>query len=495
MRNPDSTTTALILVRGIGVTFWRDLHGHVLARSWKNSPRAHLRTGLLAAMVIVGGVAAPTAVALLQDAESPPPESATAQVVAQGVVAIGDGDYRWVVSDAVVAAQGSLEEVRSGQGFVIVNGGVLLVEDTGNGEQIRLAAGEAALVRPDARQSWTSLGADDATLRTIELVSADASPGSRTVAFESAPFPGTGARNDLDLLQDVMGPGGTLVIPAGALPTLVAVDGGVANIATEAGDVLSLGIGESVSLSGALTITAGEQGATISVAATGPAVVSTAQAAATPAAEAVIEIEGGRTVATPAASPVADATPAPTAAPDDDGDGLSNDLEDAAGTDPALADTDEDGLTDGQEVDEYETNPLVADTDGDGVLDGDEVAQGTDPNDATGGAALPVAETEGDNAVVITEEPAPAEEAAPVEEAAPESAGVPGDSDGDGLEDAIEFELGTDPFDIDTDDDGLTDGDEYYVFATGTRNPDSDGDGVLDGDEATAGTDPNNPAG
>ena len=69
----------------------------------------------------------------------------------------------------------------------------------------------------------------------------------------------------------------------------------------------------------------------------------------------------------------------------------------------------------------------------------------------------------------------------------------PLDADGDGLEDAIEFELGTDPFDLDTDDDGATDGDEYYVHQTGTRNPDNDGDGVLDGDEVANGTDPNDP--
>ncbi len=67
------------------------------------------------------------------------------------------------------------------------------------------------------------------------------------------------------------------------------------------------------------------------------------------------------------------------------------------------------------------------------------------------------------------------------------------DGDGDGLEDTIEAELGTDPFDTDTDDDGATDGDEYYVHQTGTRNPDNDGDGVLDGDEVANGTDPHDP--
>jgi oligopeptide transport system substrate-binding protein len=67
------------------------------------------------------------------------------------------------------------------------------------------------------------------------------------------------------------------------------------------------------------------------------------------------------------------------------------------------------------------------------------------------------------------------------------------DAEGDGLEDTLEAELGTDPFDVDTDDDGATDGDEYYIHQTGTRNPDNDGDGVLDGDEVANGTDPNDP--
>jgi hypothetical protein len=96
---------------------------------------------------------------------------------------------------------------------------------------------------------------------------------------------------------------------------------------------------------------------------------------------------------------------------DADGDGLSDDAEFAAETNPTLNDTDDDGLTDGIEADPTEigysgTNPLEADSDGDGrsdgaevndvptsdpldrdsdddgVVDGIEVLKGTDPNDA-----------------------------------------------------------------------------------------------------------------
>jgi uncharacterized protein (DUF1800 family) len=61
------------------------------------------------------------------------------------------------------------------------------------------------------------------------------------------------------------------------------------------------------------------------------------------------------------------------AAKDFDHDGLTNLQEFAAGTDPNLADTDGDGLSDGYEINTSHTNPLLADTDGDGLSDGDEV--------------------------------------------------------------------------------------------------------------------------
>lgn len=62
-----------------------------------------------------------------------------------------------------------------------------------------------------------------------------------------------------------------------------------------------------------------------------------------------------------------------------DADGLSNRWELELGTNPLEADTDEDGLTDGDEVMIYFSNPLVADTDGDTLSDGDDVALGFSP--------------------------------------------------------------------------------------------------------------------
>lgn len=65
---------------------------------------------------------------------------------------------------------------------------------------------------------------------------------------------------------------------------------------------------------------------------------------------------------------------------DMDGDGLTNNEESALGTNPADADSDDDGLSDGDEVNIHNTSPLDADTDGDGLGDGAEIQQyGTDP--------------------------------------------------------------------------------------------------------------------
>ncbi|MFH1468874.1 MAG: thrombospondin type 3 repeat-containing protein [Pseudomonadota bacterium] len=63
------------------------------------------------------------------------------------------------------------------------------------------------------------------------------------------------------------------------------------------------------------------------------------------------------------------------------------------------------------------------------------------------------------------------------------------DSDGDGLSNAEESDLGTDPDDDDSDGDGIKDGKEVRQ-GTDPTLADSDGDGIDDGDEADYGTDP-----
>jgi hypothetical protein len=68
------------------------------------------------------------------------------------------------------------------------------------------------------------------------------------------------------------------------------------------------------------------------------------------------------------------------------------------------------------------------------------------------------------------------------------------DTDGDGICDAQEEVLGTDPNNPDSDGDGISDADEVRQD-TDPGDQDSDGDGLNDGDEATVGRDPTTPDG
>jgi hypothetical protein len=93
---------------------------------------------------------------------------------------------------------------------------------------------------------------------------------------------------------------------------------------------------------------------------------------------------------------------------DTDGDGLDDGAEvNEYDTDPLVVDTDDDGLDDGAEVNEYDTDPLVADTDGDGMADGSEVAtDGRDPLTADARTPTPTTTDGGEGATTTAVTPA-----------------------------------------------------------------------------------------
>lgn len=135
---------------------------------------------------------------------------------------------------------------------------------------------------------------------------------------------------------------------------------------------------------------------------------------------------------------------------DSDGDGISDWEEmNETGTDPLSADSDGDGVTDSAEINEHGTDPNAADSDGDGLNDSEEInSYNTDPNEA--------------------------------------------DSDGDGLNDGEEVnEYRTDPNAADSDQDGLNDYEEVMEYDSDPNNADSDGDGFTDSQELEMGTDLN----
>ncbi len=146
---------------------------------------------------------------------------------------------------------------------------------------------------------------------------------------------------------------------------------------------------------------------------------------------------------------------------DSDGDGLTNLEEITTGTDPNNVDTDNDGLSDGDEVKNRGTDPLKPDTDGDALADGEEVIRWmTDPRN-------PDSDSDGlsDGAEVqLTSDP------------------LNPDSDQDGISDGDEVNRGTNPLSPDTDNDGLNDGQETPPCPDPLK-PDSDGDGIIDGQD------------
>ncbi|MCB9729194.1 MAG: OmpA family protein [Deltaproteobacteria bacterium] len=193
----------------------------------------------------------------------------------------------------------------------------------------------------------------------------------------------------------------------------------------------------------------------------------------------------------------------------------------ALGTNAKDADSDEDGLSDAQEV-TLGTNPRSSDTDGDGVQDGTEfgVVTGGPMTDATifqpdldPSTTTDPKRADSDNDGVCDGPSAVAGvcETQPGEDEnangrIDEGEGDPNDptdglsdTDGDGLKDRDELlKYGTDFKNPDTDGDGLSD----LLEVEGTQgweptdplNIDSDGGGVEDGYEVDRGTDPNDPA-
>ena len=148
---------------------------------------------------------------------------------------------------------------------------------------------------------------------------------------------------------------------------------------------------------------------------------------------------------------------------DPDGDGISNWGEYLIRLIPTNSDQDADGLIDGfQEIQTYNTDPRTVDTDSDGLVDG------TDGEVSTNDYVLSM------GAIQFA------------------------DANTNGFVDG-ELDYGTDPFDFDTDDDGLPDAWEvaYGLDPTSTNTPngaldDPDGDDLTNTEEYEAGSDPHN---
>lgn len=199
---------------------------------------------------------------------------------------------------------------------------------------------------------------------------------------------------------------------------------------------------------------------------------------------------------------------------DFDGDGLSDNLEAFVKSDPKDADSDDDGLLDGEEHNPSDdtdrdgfVNVIDPDSDSDVLFDGTEAGKNCQ-HPATNTAAEHCRKDEDAGAtktsallrdtdrggVIDGSEDANLNGVIEVKELDPNDGSDDAnivDKDNDGLSNDLEVTLATDPNDADTDNDGLLDGEEIDpgvdTDGDGSKNAldfDSDNDGLFDGTEA-----------
>ena len=193
---------------------------------------------------------------------------------------------------------------------------------------------------------------------------------------------------------------------------------------------------------------------------------------------------------------------------DKDGDGLPDTWESQNGLDGSKTDSDGDGLSDGTEIGDWR---MPNDTDGDGKLDGADLdSDGDTVKDAkeAGPTGMSPVDTDGDGTADFRDTDSDGDGVGDMQDNCRTTknqaqADADGDGtgdacdddiDGDGLSNAVEKKAGLDPTDSDSDDDNISDGDEYGSRQTPANfdgdsdidalDGDSDNDGLTDKDEA-----------
>lgn len=224
--------------------------------------RTRLRAGTAALVALLALLAAlPAAAGLRQEAGSA--AAGRAQVIAQGVAALPEGEVVWRTLRARAPLVAEADFAERPLGFLLATGGPILLTDQATGEQTLLGPGEAALVRPGAIQRRASLGERPAGYLAIELVPAGAPPpADATVLQPGQPFPAPSGWRDLDLLSAVLRGGETLVIPDTGAKNAILVTEGTVGVGRPGGAAATLLAGEAASFSGDLEASvAGDGGA------------------------------------------------------------------------------------------------------------------------------------------------------------------------------------------------------------------------------------------
>ena len=182
------------------------------------------------------------------------PASGTAQVIAQGVAPLPEGNVVWrTVRARALPLTDAPFEVQP-LSFVLATTGPLLLTGE-DGAQIQLGAGEAALTPGGTVQQRASLSDQEASFLSIELVPEDAAPpANATVLQPGAPFAAPAGAHDLDLVADLLGSGESLTIPDSGGKNVILVTDGAATVGKPDGGSAVLLAGEAASFSGELLV-------------------------------------------------------------------------------------------------------------------------------------------------------------------------------------------------------------------------------------------------
>lgn len=343
-------------------------------RSWRlMALMSAVSVSLLPAMLTAqeGTPAAGTPVPTLEGERVP-----AGQTIAHGLAFLPAEAAVWRVREIEPPGPGAAEAEAGDFAFTLQIDGVTVIRNDVTLKRARLEPGEAFfLSAEDPYTRWA-----DAELPSISWIIDLAAPDTEGDAiFVSEPvedWPG-GAR-DIELLRNYVQPGQVAALPGHSGAALVVVTGGTVEVAGEGVEQQTLETGGGLLAPGELQLrAAGDGTATYIAVLIGQSVLEQSAAAEREAAEGDEEPAADEEPAEPEATPTPDTGPEG----DPDGDGLTNQQEEGAGTDPQNADSDDDGMRDGREI-ELGTDPLNPDTDGDGASDGDEaLVFGTDPLD------------------------------------------------------------------------------------------------------------------
>ncbi|CAA9569697.1 MAG: hypothetical protein AVDCRST_MAG33-2397 [uncultured Thermomicrobiales bacterium] len=188
-----------------------------------------------------------------------------AEVIAQGVGEVPDGEVVWRVTRGEALPEGDAQPAERATGFVFVPEGRAMVADMGTGQRAMLADAEAVFQAAATEQLRQSAGDDPVPYLTVDLVPIDDIDdrlADDQLLMNAGQFTSPGGERDVNLVRDVLGEDELGELPGSDLPTFVYVTDGSLTVEDGSGDETDLETQAGTMFSGELTLLAGPEGAT-----------------------------------------------------------------------------------------------------------------------------------------------------------------------------------------------------------------------------------------